>query len=161
MGYKRRERGNVQYMALITATKAWALDRLGARIVGAVRFEARFPALPVAVAEVRGKAAVLARRCGVSEQGAHDVALAVSEAAANVVVHSGSSEIVLIVEAHDGDLHVIVADDGPGLAPRRDSTGLRLGLPIIATVSSSFENRRRNGRNEVVMVFPCPAGGIS
>lgn len=130
-------------------------------MVGAVRFEARFPAVPVAVAEVRGKAAALARRCGASEQGAHDVALAVSEAASNVVIHSGSSEIVLIVETHDGDLHVIVADDGPGLVPRRDSTGLGLGLPIIATVSSSFENRRRDGRNEVAMVFPCPAGGIS
>ncbi len=130
-------------------------------MVPGVRFEARFPAIPVAVAEVRGKASALARRCGVSEQGAHDVALAVSEAATNVVIHSGSSEIVLIVEAHDGDLHVIVADKGPGLVPRRDSPGLGLGLPIIATVSSSFESRRRDGRNEVAMVFPCPTGGIS
>ena len=129
-------------------------------MVGAVRFEARFPAVPVAIAEVRGKATALARRSGASEQGAHDVALAVSEAATNVVIHSESSEIVPIVQTHDGDLHVIVADEGPGLVPRRESTDLGFSLPIIATVSS-FENRRRDGCNEVAMVFPCPAGGIS
>ena len=78
-----------------------------------------------------------------------------------MVIHSGSSEIVLSVKTHDGDLHVIMADEGPGLVPRRESPGLGLGMPIIATVSSSFENRRRDGRNEVAMVFPCSAGRIS
>lgn len=126
-----------------------------------MRFEARFPATPAAVAQVRAEAAGLARRCGTDEQGVHDVALAVSEAATNVVVHSGSREIHLIVEIHEDDLHVIVADDGSGLVPRRDSPGLGLGLPIIATVARRFESRLRDGRNEVLMVFACPAGSVA
>jgi serine/threonine-protein kinase RsbW/stage II sporulation protein AB (anti-sigma F factor) len=122
-----------------------------------VRFEARFPAVPLGVSAARGEAAAVARRCGLDEMRVGDVALAVSEAATNVVVHAGAGSIELRIEATDGELLVVVSDDGAGMRPRRDSPGLGLGLPIIATVTDRMETRTEGGRTEVLMVFPCPA----
>jgi anti-sigma regulatory factor (Ser/Thr protein kinase) len=74
-----------------------------------------------------------------------DVALAVSEAVTNAVVHAdvdrpaGEVRIGLVVETDE--VVFTVEDDRRGLVPRPDSPGLGLGLPLMATVASRVETR--------------------
>jgi anti-sigma regulatory factor (Ser/Thr protein kinase) len=88
-----------------------------------------------------------------------DIALAITEATTNVVLHAYRDRAVpgtVTVEAqHFGD-HVClyVRDEGTGLAPRVDSPGLGLGLGLIAQVADSADVRApETGGTEVVMRF--------
>lgn len=123
----------------------------------AVRFEASFPAVPLGVSAVRGEMTAIARQCGLDELQVSDVALAVSEATTNAVVHSQATQITVTAKRGDGTLTIVIADDGVGMAPRPDSPGMGLGLPIIATVTERFEIVSGEGRTEVHMTFACPA----
>ena len=64
-------------------------------------------------------------------------------------------KVSLCVEASDGELLIKVVDEGDGLAPRPDSPGLGLGLPLIARVADRFEvHPGPDGRGtELCMVF--------
>jgi anti-sigma regulatory factor (Ser/Thr protein kinase) len=98
----------------------------------------------------------VAEREGVPEAVRSALALAVTEACANVVLHAyvdadapGHLEVracragaVLIVE---------VADDGRGMVPRIDSSGLGLGLPLIAQMADVFEIRTHRQRRGLVL----------
>ena len=54
----------------------------------------------------------------------------------------------------DGQLTVVVSDEGRGILPRPDSPGLGLGLPLIATLSSSLElGTNDRDQTEVRMTF--------
>lgn len=99
----------------------------------------------------------IARECGLDAQHVSDVALAVSEAATNAVVHSQAQLITVTAERSEGRLTIVIADDGVGMTPRPDSPGMGLGLPIIATVTERFEIVSSEGRTEVHMTFGCPA----
>lgn len=81
----------------------------------------------------------LARRAGAGESACGDVALAVGEACANVIVHAyreGEPGPLLVEARVDGDeLEVIVGDEGRGVAPHPGSEGLGLGLPLIGSLS--------------------------
>jgi serine/threonine-protein kinase RsbW len=122
-------------------------------------FEATFPSTPPGVGELRRDITAFARRCGMDAAGIEDVRLAVSEAATNVVVHAYRGvEGDLGVRAHteDGELLVVVRDTGIGLAPRPDSPGLGLGMPVIATVTSRFQIVSNDAGTEVHMAFRLP-----
>jgi serine/threonine-protein kinase RsbW len=103
----------------------------------------RFRAHEGAVADARRAAVAFAREHAVPADRLDAVALAVSEATTNVVVHAyrdrddpGTFTLAL---DHDGaSLLIDVRDDGLGMRPRLDSPGLGLGLPIIANVSDGF-----------------------
>jgi anti-sigma regulatory factor (Ser/Thr protein kinase) len=90
------------------------------------------------------------------------IRLAVSEAVSNVVVHGyrgvPTGPFTVIAEADDGELVVIVHDEGAGLTPRSDSPGAGLGLPLIAEVSESMSVRPgEDGRGTVLrMTFGLP-----
>jgi anti-sigma regulatory factor (Ser/Thr protein kinase) len=78
---------------------------------------------------------------------AADVLLAVTEACTNVVQHAyidGEREVADIELAADREgpmLTISVRDHGRGFAPRVDSPGLGLGLPVIAAVTQNVEIR--------------------
>jgi serine/threonine-protein kinase RsbW len=102
------------------------------------------PASAENVALVRHAVAGLADAVGMDEIGVADLKTVVSEACMNVVVHAyPDGDGVMVVEAHpDGEeLAVVVRDFGAGIRPRADvdAQTLRLGLPLIAALSSSFE----------------------
>jgi serine/threonine-protein kinase RsbW len=90
-----------------------------------------------------------------------DIRLAVTEACTNVVVHAypdgeGAMEVEAFVR--DGEIEVVVRDEGDGIAPRADSPGLGLGLPLIASLAESVELRRSPADlTEVVMSFQLEA----
>ncbi|HEX2391331.1 MAG TPA: ATP-binding protein [Solirubrobacterales bacterium] len=116
------------------------------------------------VAVVRHALAGLAEQLGMDEPGIADLKTVVTEACMNVVVHAYPDEDpgLLEVEAEpevDG-LTVVVRDYGLGIQPRPDveRPSLRIGLTLIAALSSSFEIKGGVGRGtEIRMHLPLRA----
>ena len=96
---------------------------------------------------VRHAIAGLAERIGMDETSIADLKTVVTEACMNVVVHAypeGEAGLLEIEAVPDGDgLTVAVRDFGRGISPRPgvDRPSLRIGLALIAALSSSFEIR--------------------
>jgi serine/threonine-protein kinase RsbW len=72
-----------------------------------------------------------------------DAMLAVSEAANNVLQHafrhrSAPGRLFVTGTVRDGEITIEVSDDGSGLAPRADSPGAGLGLPLMAQLSDDL-----------------------
>jgi anti-sigma regulatory factor (Ser/Thr protein kinase) len=114
------------------------------------------PALVGRVREVRQAARRFAEQHGVEQL--DDVALAIAEACANVVVHAyvdrEAGELRLTGSCEGGHVRFVVADDGAGLLPRPESPGLGLGLPVIAQLADQFEVSDGDGRGtRVRMAF--------
>jgi anti-sigma regulatory factor (Ser/Thr protein kinase) len=103
------------------------------------------PAKAENVAVVRHALAGLGEQLGMDSTSIADLKTVVTEAAMNVVVHAypDGDPGLLSVEAlvEDGGLTVEVRDYGMGIRPRPDATrpSLRIGLTLIAALSSSFE----------------------
>ena len=89
-----------------------------------------------AITELRGAARTFAEIHGADAQ---DVALAISEAVTNAVVHAyvgrAPGAVRLSGRRHRAHIELTVEDDGPGCRPRPDSPGAGLGLAIIAQVA--------------------------
>ena len=88
-----------------------------------------------------------------------DIALAVTEATTNAVLHAYRDTdepgmVTVTAEREDDHVCLYVRDEGSGLAPRVDSPGLGLGLGLIAQVADSADVRApETGGTEVVMRF--------
>ena len=101
------------------------------------------------VAGVRHLAVLFARANGVPVRLQEDLALAISEAVTNAVVHAFRYQeepgtITVTVDVRAGEfMEVVVRDDGMGMSRRNDSAGLGLGLGLglIARVADQVEHR--------------------
>ena len=114
------------------------------------------PAVPDSVTELRHAARDCAVRLGVERP--DDVALAVSEAATNAVLHAyppgTNGTILLAIDADRDGCRVMVSDEGVGLRPRPDSPGLGLGLPLMAQLADRIDIADGTGHGvHVKMVF--------
>jgi serine/threonine-protein kinase RsbW len=126
------------------------------------------PAKAENVAVVRHAIAGLAERIGMDEASIADLKTVVTEACMNVVVHAYPDDqpgLLKIDAVPDGDgLTVAVRDFGRGISPRPgvDRPSLRIGLALIAALSSSFEIRGgvRQG-TEIRMHLPLTAGPVT
>jgi serine/threonine-protein kinase RsbW len=103
----------------------------------------RFPAESQSVSRARHAVTGFAREHGVPVELLGNIALAVSEACTNVVVHAyreaaADGNLSVGLELEEGSLHIQIGDEGIGMRPRADSPGLGLGLPIIASVADGF-----------------------
>ena len=129
----------------------------------ATRLRIRVPAVATEVATVRHAVMDAATAHGIGGSSREDIALAVSEACANVVMHAYRHEPTpgpLIVDAYreGGEFFVVVCDEGVGMAPRTDSPGLGLGLGLIAGLSKRLEIASQEPAGaSVTMVFGAPA----
>lgn len=77
----------------------------------------------------------------------NDVLIAVSEAVTNAVVHAfrglvDRGTVMVVATVYTERIEVRVTDDGSGMAPRDDSPGLGLGLPLIRHLADQFDHRR-------------------
>jgi serine/threonine-protein kinase RsbW/stage II sporulation protein AB (anti-sigma F factor) len=114
------------------------------------------------VGDARACVADFASSLGVPAAVLDGVRLAVSEAVSNAVLHGYRSgpagPVTVVAEAADAHLVVSVHDRGEGLAPRDDSPGAGLGLPLIAEVAESLSvGPGDDGRGTVLrMTFDLP-----
>jgi serine/threonine-protein kinase RsbW len=130
-----------------------------------IGLQMRLPAKAENVAVVRHALAGLAEQVGMDETGVADLKTVITEACMNVVVHAyADDEGPLTVEAEPDTecLTVTVKDRGAGISPRADSerASLKLGLSLIAALSSSFSISGGLGRGtEVMMRIPLHGDG--
>ena len=108
------------------------------------RMELRLAAEPPSVAIVRRElAAFVDEQFGAAPA---DVALAVSEAVSNVVLHAyrdGTRGTVRVVACvYPNELVVVVRDYGCGMRPHPGSPGAGLGLSIIGAAASAMNVER-------------------
>jgi serine/threonine-protein kinase RsbW/stage II sporulation protein AB (anti-sigma F factor) len=108
---------------------------------------------------MRREVAAFAKHAGMDDDGIGSVRLAVSEAATNAVVHAyrhGQGDLGVRAYIDGDELVVVVRDTGRGLAPRPDSPGLGLGMPLMASVTSSFRVVSEGAGTEIHMAFALP-----
>jgi serine/threonine-protein kinase RsbW/stage II sporulation protein AB (anti-sigma F factor) len=117
------------------------------------------PSAPPSIKRARDAVAELAEQAGAP---AGDVKLAVSEAVTNAVVHAfrdrapGTISVQAEVD-NDGQLVVVVADDGSGMRPNPDSAGLGLGISLITSLSGEAHFDSSPAGLTVSMVFEAAA----
>lgn len=116
------------------------------------------PADAASVPAARRAVVALAERLGASPQALADVALAVSEACSNVVVHAYREHdepgiLLLEAEERDGMLEVVVADEGGSMHPREDSPGLGMGMALMAAVASGLQLDHDGAATRVHLTF--------
>ena len=103
-----------------------------------------------------------AARHGANRDAQADIALAVSEALTNAVVHAfvrqPAGTMGLLAEAAADVLLIRITDDGSGMTSRADSPGMGIGLHLIAQLTSSVEFRPgpRGRGTELRLRFDAP-----
>jgi serine/threonine-protein kinase RsbW/stage II sporulation protein AB (anti-sigma F factor) len=118
-------------------------------------------AAPPSVGAIRNGVRGFARAHGASDALLIDLALAVTEAVTNSVVHAFIDREPGFVRAHiqagADELVVVVTDNGRGMQPRADSPGLGLGLPTIASLTTAMDMHTAPGGGTVItMTFAAP-----
>jgi serine/threonine-protein kinase RsbW len=115
------------------------------------------------VATVRHAVLESAKAHGIGSALLDDIALAVSEACTNVVLHAyrgAAAPGPLAVDAYreNGAFFVVVCDEGAGISPRTDSPGLGLGLGLIGGLAQRLEISSHDPVGaKLTMVFAAPA----
>lgn len=109
------------------------------------RLHITLPAQPDSLPIARRAIVAHAEKLGIARAGIADLKTVVSEACANVVRHAYEEQDeagTLEVDLNSGarELSMVVRDFGGGVRPLSsdDVPSLRLGLPIIGALSSSF-----------------------
>lgn len=115
------------------------------------------PAVAENVIVVRQALAGLGEAVGMDEQRIDDLKTVVTEASNNVVIHAYEGEpgpLELDVDARDDLVEVTVRDRGSGFQPRAADAGasLGLGLPLVASLSDSFEIHGGSGEGTSISV---------
>jgi len=173
----RRQGHPVSEVAIVSSRdkvrRGWAVDdvngdappsappaRLGKEPALLVRAVAEPSAVPLA----RAALAKLAECEGMPEAVCSALALAVTEACANVVAHAyldaeAPGDLEVRAWKADAVLFVEVSDDGRGMVPRTDSPGLGLGLPLIAQMADVVEIRTRPERRGLALRMQFNLGG--
>jgi anti-sigma regulatory factor (Ser/Thr protein kinase) len=125
------------------------------------RLQLSLSADPVSVRLTREAVTNWFREQGVPDRGrATAIALATSEAVANVVRHAyGASNGRLELDARvtdDDEVLVVVSDHGRGLAARTESPRTGLGLPVIGRVANGVTIASDAHGTSITMRFALP-----
>ena len=124
------------------------------------------PARAENVIIIRQAIAGLGEALGMPDQRVDDLKTVVTEACNNVVVHAYDGEagpMTVTAAADDGSVAVTVSDRGTGFRPRAAEGGptLGIGLPLIASLSNSFEIRGgAGGGTSTTVRFELPTGDV-
>jgi serine/threonine-protein kinase RsbW len=106
-------------------------------------YERALPAVPIAVGRMRHEVDAALGRLDVPRVRRHDVALVLSEAAANVVVHAYADTtpglLYTLLAMSGPNLLLDVFDRGRGMVPNPESPGLGVGLALMAQLSDGLD----------------------
>lgn len=123
---------------------------------------ARRRAVPTVIAELRHEAVAFAEAAGSDASTRSDVALALSEAVTNVVLHAyaepGAGEVLVEGSVAGSWLEFRVCDRGLGFRPESEG-GMGIGLSLIANVSDSFDVEQSRQGTTLVIRFAMDRGG--
>lgn len=122
-------------------------------------FAMTWPAEPASVPAARHAVLEFLHAANLPAPSLGDVALAVSEALSNAVLHAyagcASGEVRVTIGFCADQIEVSVEDDGSGFKPRSDAAGLGLGLPLLATLTERFEVDRGPRRGTRLRLWFC------
>ena len=108
------------------------------------RLELRLEANAASVAQARREVSSFASRHRLAEPA--DVALAVTEAVTNAVIHAyrdgAEGNMRVVACAREDGLLVVVRDYGCGMQPNPDSPGPGLGLSVIGAIAHEMNIER-------------------
>ena len=128
---------------------------------GALRWTGR--ADPQSVGTVRRLLVARAAELGADGDLRDRVALAVSEAMSNVVMHAypdkpEPGEVTARLVNRNATLEISILDRGVGLVPRADSPGMGVGLGLMARSAQAMHVRTPPGGGvEILLSFLLPA----
>jgi serine/threonine-protein kinase RsbW len=104
-------------------------------------------ATPEATRDARRRVTAFAAENGADRRLQTDIALAVTEAVTNAIIHAyppgRAGRVQVAADVEGGDLEIVVSDDGEGFRPG-SSPGLGAGLSIIAEIAHQFGLRERD-----------------
>lgn len=132
-------------------------------------FSIELRATPESVGAARRALAAYCAEQGAARATTDRVLLSVSEAVTNALVHAyrhvaepADERIELEARCNEAAIVVIVRDFGCGMAPRLDSPGLGLGLPLIvaSTTSLRIDAPPEGGLTEISMEFELGAAAL-
>jgi two-component sensor histidine kinase len=126
--------------------------------LAAPRLERRVPADAEQIPRLRAAVAeFVAAHCGHhSEEMRQMVALAVTEACANVVLHAypdTPGDLSVTAWVDEGQLTLVIADDGVGLTGPSARSGLGLGLRLMHELGNAHITSDHRG-TQVRLIFP-------
>jgi anti-sigma regulatory factor (Ser/Thr protein kinase) len=125
---------------------------------GVEALEVTLPAIPASIGHLRSYAREFASGAGATDEAITDIALAISEAATNAVIHAypggrtTNDTASLRGNVADDWLELAVADRGAGFRPGPPG-GLGFGLKVMAAVSDSMRVEQREEGTTVVLRF--------
>ena len=106
-------------------------------------FRSSFPADRAAPSIARHAISEFLHGNGADPRALADVLLALAEIVTNSVVHGyrneAGGEVTIVAKQWSDRLTVSVADQGGGMAPRPDSPGLGLGLPLVGRIAKRVD----------------------
>jgi anti-sigma regulatory factor (Ser/Thr protein kinase) len=127
---------------------------------GTAELELELPSEAGSVSVARRAAGDLARSVGAPE---NDVRLAVSEAVTNAILHAfrdrDPGTVMVSARVDRGRLIVAVGDNGSGMRPNLDSTGLGLGISLITKLATDVRFDSSEDGTTVSMSFPLDTEG--
>lgn len=111
-------------------------------------FSETYPATPEAVGRARRAVAEYAEVSGADDEQLERIRLGVSEAVTNAVRHAyrgASGSVHVSVARAQGELWILVADEGCGFQRPSPRPGLGLGLALMADAADEFTIVERGG----------------
>jgi anti-sigma regulatory factor (Ser/Thr protein kinase) len=121
----------------------------------------RLPAVSASLPKIRALTVdFVTAHCNAAEAPMSDIALCVTEAAANAVQHAydqPGGDITLTVQHTNGKITVEICDEGIGTQAPSPNPGLGLGLKIVHTLSDATSAPSNGSGLRVTMRFPCPS----